>query len=66
MQGYARVGRYTDICKRMRFADVDEVDRKKELIYTRRLFEFMRQMQTKPIVCKAIAVKPVESLRTTG
>jgi len=41
MQGYARVGRFGDTCKRIRFDDVQIIDKKKELLYTAGLFQYV-------------------------
>lgn len=37
MQGFARVGRFGDKCKRIRFSDVEIIDKNKEFLYTARL-----------------------------
>ena len=38
IQGYSRVGRRGDPCKRIRFSDVDLIDKEASAVYTSRLF----------------------------
>ena len=56
MQGLARVGRFGDVCKRIRFVDTQLVDTKAELRYTGKLFQCIMQFQKKPVQLKQIKV----------
>ena len=57
MQGMSRVGRFGDSCKRIRFADVPLVDIKAEMRYTAKLFQYITQLQRKPIQMKQVPIK---------
>lgn len=63
LQGMARVGRFKDQCKRIRFQNVAMVDTQQELATTAKLFKYMAQLQ-KSIKIKAAVVNAPQ--RTVG
>ena len=54
MQGMARVGRFGDPCKRIKFSDVELVDKQKQLQYTAKLMQYVADLK------KKVTVKPVK------
>jgi hypothetical protein len=57
MQGFSRVGRREDLCKRVKFSEVPLVDKKQEAIYNAKLMKFISETQKNPMVLKQIVVK---------
>ena len=57
VQGFNRVGRFGDTCCRVRFSEVQLVDKKLEMMYNASLMKFVSEMQKKPITLKAVIVK---------
>jgi hypothetical protein len=52
-QGFARVGRFGDPCKRFILKDVPLVDKAKEITYQSGLFQYLNKIQTNKIQFKA-------------
>ena len=63
VQGFNRVGRFGDKCCRVRFSEVQLVDKKLEMKYNASLMNFVSDMQKKPITLKAVIVKPVQTAK---
>lgn len=66
MQGFHRVGRFGDSYSRIRFADVQVIDKKAELQHKAKLFQFLAQLQQKkqvelkkPVVKQAVIKQQV-------
>ena len=57
VQSFNRVGRFGDTCCRVRFSEVQLVDKKQEMMYNASLMKFVSEMQKKPITLKAVIVK---------
>ena len=57
IQGYNRVGRFGDQCKRIRFTDIVLIDEQASLRYTGVLLKASQQLQKKPVQLKKIQVK---------
>ena len=52
----ARVGRFGDPCKRIRFSDVELVDKKQQLVYNAKLLKYVADLKKK-VVVRPIKVK---------
>lgn len=61
IQGFNRVGRLGDQCKRIRFQDIAIVDAQKELEYTAKLFKCFSELQQMSVTVKQATVKPTNS-----
>ena len=57
LQGMARVGRFGDPCKRIKFSDVELVDKKQQLMYNAKLLKYVSDLRKK-LVAKPVKVKP--------
>ena len=57
IQGFNRVGRFGDSCCRVKFNEVQLVDKKLEMLYNASLMKFITEMQKKPLTLKPISVK---------
>jgi hypothetical protein len=53
------VGRFGDSCTRIRFADIQVIDKKAELQSNAKLFKFASELSKKNIQLKPVAVKEV-------
>ena len=68
VQGFNRVGRFDDICSRVRFSDVQLIDKRLEMLYNANLMKFITEMQNKPLTLKPVTVKvaKTEKVKTTS
>lgn len=57
IQGFNRVGRFGDSCCRVRFNEVQLVDKKLEMLYNANIMKFIMEMQKKPLTLKPVTVK---------
>jgi len=64
IQGFNRVGRFGDSFTRVRFDDVEIIDKKKALAYTSKLFRFFTEMQKSKehLKLKPVVVKKAKSV----
>lgn len=60
LQGVARVGRFGDPCKKVRFSDVPELVDKRQLQYTSKLMRYVAELK------KKVVVKQVKMKETVG
>lgn len=60
LQGVARVGRFGDPCKKVRFSDVPELVDKRQLIYTGWLMRYVAELKKK-VVVKQVKMKEAVS-----
>jgi len=67
IQGFNRVGRFGDSFTRVRFDDVEIVDKIKALAYTSKLFRFFAEMQKRKahLKLKPVVVKKAKSVTAT-
>ena len=61
-QGWARVGRQTDPCRRIIFKDVPLINKREELLFNAKLIGFYSKMVKSPVELKTVVVKKVEVL----
>ncbi len=61
-QGWARVGRQNDPCKRIIFKDVPLINKREELFFNAKLIGFYSKMVKSPVELKTVVVKKVEVL----
>lgn len=57
IQGFNRVGRFNDGCKRIIFDDVPLVNKREEMLYNASLMKFIKTMKANPLVLKSFRVK---------
>jgi len=57
IQGYSRVGRRGDLCKRVRFSDVELIDQVASAAYTGRLFKARERLTRMPPLQKIVLKK---------
>lgn len=57
MQGFSRVGRFGDDCRRAKFKDVALVDKVAELKYTGKLIQCSVKLQKQPVTLNKIKVE---------
>ena len=61
-QGWARVGRQNDPCRRVIFKDVPLINKREELLFNAKLIGFYSRMVKSPVELKTVVVKKVEVL----
>ena len=61
-QGWARVGRQKDPCRRVIFKDVPLINKREELLFNAKLIGFYSRMVKSPVELKTVVVKKVEVL----
>lgn len=68
IQGFNRVGRFGDSFTRVRFIDVEIIDKKTALAYTAKLFRFFAEMQKSKehLKLKPVVVKKAKPLKTVA
>jgi hypothetical protein len=67
MQGYCRVGRFSDKCWRIGFKDTAIIDKEAERKYRTLSLKFLMEMRSKPVTMKTVQVKEITmpTLKTT-
>ena len=65
LQGMARVGRFGDQCKRIKFSDVELVDKRQQLMYNAKLMQYVSNLRKK-VLTKLVKVKQAAQPSSKG